>query len=45
MNHDLTIIGAGIHGAAVAHQAAANGYRVIVLEQYPEPALGTSSKS
>ena len=45
MDYDLTVIGAGIHGAAVAHQAAANGYRVLVLEQYAEAALGTSSKS
>jgi glycerol-3-phosphate dehydrogenase len=45
MHHDLIIIGAGIHGAAVARAAAADGYRVTILEQYPEAALGTSSKS
>ncbi len=45
MQHDLIVIGAGIHGAAVAHEAAAKGYRVVVLEQYSEAAQGTSSKS
>lgn len=45
MNFDLTVIGAGINGAAVAHAAAANGYRVVVLEQCSEAAQGTSSKS
>lgn len=45
MHHDLIVIGAGIHGAAVAHAAAASGYSVVVLEQYAEAALGTSSKS
>jgi len=45
MHHDLIVIGAGIHGAAVAQAAAASGYRVVVLEQYAEAALATSSKS
>jgi len=45
MNYDLTVIGAGIHGAAVAKAAAERGYRVLVLEQYGGPGLGTSSKS
>lgn len=43
--YDLAIIGAGIHGAAVAHAAASRGYRIVVLEQYDGPARGTSSKS
>lgn len=42
---DLLIIGAGIQGAGVAQAASANGYRVTVLEQYAEPAQGTSSRS
>lgn len=42
---DILIIGAGIHGAAVAREAVAAGYRVRVLEQYATPARGTSSKS
>ena len=31
--HDLVVIGAGIHGAGVAQAAAAAGYSVLVLEQ------------
>ena len=42
---DLLVIGAGIHGAAVAREAAARGWNVIVLEQYAEPAVATSSRS
>ena len=42
---DLLIIGAGIHGAALAREASARGWKVTVLEQYAESALGTSSKS
>lgn len=45
MDFDVLIIGAGIQGAAVAQAAAVAGYRVCVLEQYPEAARGTSSKS
>jgi glycerol-3-phosphate dehydrogenase len=45
MDYDLAVVGAGIHGAAVAKAAAQRGYRVILLEQYDGPALGTSSKS
>lgn len=41
---DVVIIGAGIHGAGVAQAAAAQGYRVLVLEQN-EIASGTSSRS
>ncbi len=43
--YDLAVIGAGIHGAAVAYEAATRGYRVVVLEQYEGPARATSSKS
>ncbi len=42
--YDLTIIGAGIHGAGIA-QAAAAGYKTLVVEQYERPGLGTSSRS
>jgi len=45
MDYDVAVIGAGIHGAGVAQAAAAAGYRVLVLEQYSLPALGTSSRS
>ena len=45
MDHDLVVIGAGIHGAGVAQAAAASGYRVLVLEQYEKAAQGTSSRS
>ncbi|MEE9303264.1 MAG: FAD-dependent oxidoreductase, partial [Thiotrichaceae bacterium] len=45
MNCDLVVIGAGIQGAGVAQAASAAGYRVIVLEQYAQPAQGTSSRS
>ena len=43
--YDLVVIGAGIHGAGVAHEAARRGKRVLVLEQFDRPARGTSSKS
>lgn len=42
---DITIIGAGIHGAGVAQAAAAHGYSVLLIEQYDSPAQGTSSRS
>ena len=45
MQYDVLVIGAGIHGAAVAQTAAAAGYRTLVLEQYDQAALATSSKS
>jgi len=45
MGYDLVVIGAGIHGAAVAQAAAAAGYRTLVLEQYDQPASASSSKS
>jgi len=44
-HYDLVVIGAGIHGAAVASEAAGRGYRVLVLEQFDGPARATSSKS
>ncbi len=44
-NIDIAIIGAGIHGAGIAQAAATAGYSVRVLEQYDQPAKGTSSRS
>ncbi|MDX2506647.1 MAG: FAD-dependent oxidoreductase [Gammaproteobacteria bacterium] len=44
-DYDVIIIGAGIHGAGAAQAAAAAGYSVLVLEQYDQPAQGSSSKS
>jgi len=41
---DIVVIGAGIHGAGVAQQAAAQGYRVLVLEKN-KVASGTSCRS
>lgn len=45
MDYDVIVIGAGIQGAAVAQAAAADGYNVLVLEQFDQPARGTSCKS
>lgn len=45
MDYDLIVVGAGIQGAAVAQAACAAGYRTLVVEQYGEPARGTSSRS
>jgi glycerol-3-phosphate dehydrogenase len=42
---EVLVIGGGIHGCAVAQAAAAAGYSCLVLEQYPELAQGTSSRS
>ncbi len=42
---DLIVIGAGINGAGVAKLAAESGLKVLLLEQYTKPALGTSGKS
>ena len=42
---DIVIIGAGIHGAAFARVAAEAGCSCLVLEQYLEPAQGTSGRS
>ena len=44
-DYDIAIIGGGIHGAACAYEAALSGYKVVVLEQYTNPGLATSSKS
>ena len=41
---DITVIGGGIQGASVAEAAAADGYRVLLLERR-HPAYGTSSRS
>lgn len=41
----MVVIGGGIHGAGVAQAAAAAGHSVLVLEQYPGLARGTSSRS
>lgn len=45
MVYDLVVIGAGIQGAGVAQAASAAGFSVLILEQFSEPALGTSSRS
>ena len=45
MEYDVVVIGAGIQGAAVAQAASATGYKTLVLEQYSESALCTSSRS
>jgi glycerol-3-phosphate dehydrogenase len=45
MDYDLIVIGAGIQGAGVAQAASAQGYRVLVIEQYQEAGTGTSSRS
>ncbi len=45
MEYDITIIGAGIHGAGVAQAAAAAGYNTLIIEQYQQPGLATSSRS
>lgn len=45
MDCDILVVGAGIHGAAVAYAAARRGYRVHVIEQFGRPAEGTSSRS
>lgn len=45
MDYDVVVIGSGIHGAGAAQAAAAAGYRVLLLEQYRQPAQGTSSRS
>ena len=45
MDADILVVGAGIHGAAVAHAAARRGYRVRVIEQFGHPAEGTSGRS
>ncbi|HEY3486844.1 MAG TPA: FAD-dependent oxidoreductase, partial [Gammaproteobacteria bacterium] len=44
-HYDIVVIGGGIHGAGVLQAAAATGYSCLLLEQYAQPALGTSSRS
>ncbi|WP_317932690.1 glycerol-3-phosphate dehydrogenase/oxidase [Halioxenophilus sp. WMMB6] len=44
-NFDVVVIGAGIHGAAVARQAVEAGKKVLILEQFDRPAKATSSRS
>jgi glycerol-3-phosphate dehydrogenase len=44
-NYDVTILGAGIAGAGVAELLSSKGHSCLVLEQFSEPACGTSSKS
>lgn len=45
MIYDLIILGGGIHGAACAQAAAAQGYSVLAVEKNPQPGQATSSKS
>lgn len=45
MLYDIAIIGGGIHGAACAELLSQSGYKVVVLEQYHQVGLATSSKS
>ncbi len=45
MDYDIVVIGAGIQGVGVAQAAAATGHSVLLLEQYAQPAVGTSSRS
>ena len=45
VDYDVVIVGGGLHGIGVAQDAAASGYSVLVLEQYPLLAQGSSSKS
>lgn len=44
-DYDLIIIGAGIHGAAVARAAAHDGFKTCVIEQYSKAGMATSSRS
>jgi len=44
MDHDVVVIGAGIHGTGVAQAAALAGQRVLVLER-DHPAAATSGRS
>jgi glycerol-3-phosphate dehydrogenase len=44
-HYDIVVIGGGIQGAGVLQAAAAAGYSCLLLEQYPQPAAGTSSRS
>jgi glycerol-3-phosphate dehydrogenase len=44
-HYDIVVIGGGIHGAGSLQAAAAAGYSCLLLEQYAQPAMGTSSRS
>jgi glycerol-3-phosphate dehydrogenase len=44
-DYDLIVLGGGINGAGAAQAAAAAGHSVLVLEQYPSLAMGTSGRS
>jgi glycerol-3-phosphate dehydrogenase len=44
-HYDIVVIGGGIHGAGALQAAAAAGYSCLLLEQYAQPAMGTSSRS
>ncbi len=44
-DYDLAVIGGGIHGAGVAQAGAAAGFSVLLIEQYPGLAQGSSSRS
>jgi glycerol-3-phosphate dehydrogenase len=44
-HYDVVVIGGGIHGAGALQAAAAAGYSCLLLEQYAQPAMGTSSRS
>lgn len=44
-DYDIIIIGAGIQGAGVAQAATICGYKTLVIEKFPHPGMGTSSKS
>ncbi len=45
MPYDIAIIGGGINGAACADHLSRSGYKVVVLEQYHQAGLVTSSRS
>ncbi|MDF1588806.1 MAG: FAD-dependent oxidoreductase [Gammaproteobacteria bacterium] len=45
MPYDIAIIGGGINGAACADHLSRSGFRVVVLEQYHQAGLATSSRS
>lgn len=45
MDFDVLVVGAGIHGAAVARELSAKNLRVLVIEKSGQVASATSSKS
>ncbi len=34
--YDLIIVGAGIHGASIAHEASLKGIQTLLIEQFAE---------